>query len=143
MWGELIGGAGSLFSFGSARSAAKKQKKINAMNIKSMKETNAEEERRLEAGIIDSESLMGAMSAASGVQSTGSRGLAIADTKKENAAQLAWLKKSGTQQVKAAKMGGQLQVKQLQNQAISSLFSGASQIASSGLFSSAPAPKAP
>jgi hypothetical protein len=141
MWGDIIGGAGSLFGFSSARSAAKKQKQLNRMNIKSMEETNREEQRRLEADIVDSESLMGAMSAASGVQSTGSRGLAIADTKKENAAQLAWLKKSGAQQVKAAKMGGQLQVNQLKNQAISSLFSGASQIASSGLFSSTPAPK--
>jgi len=141
MWGEIISGGGSLFGFASSRSAAKKQKRINAMNIKSMEETNREEQRRLETDIVDSESLMGAMSAASGVQSTGSRGLAIADTKKENAAQLAWLKKSGAQQVKAAKMGGQLQVSQLKNQAISSLFSGASQIASSGLFSSAPAPK--
>ena len=134
MWGEIIAGGAALFGAASARSAAKKQKKINKMNVKSMEETNREEERRLETDIIDSESLMGAMSAASGVQSTGSRGLAIADTKKENAAQLAWLKKSGAQQVKAAKMGGQLQVKQLQNQAISSLFSGASQIAGSGLF---------
>ena len=48
------------------------------------------------------------MSAASGVQSTGSRGIAIADTKKENAAQLAWLKKSGKQQVKVAKAGGSI-----------------------------------
>ncbi len=141
MWGDIIGGAGSLFSFGSARSAAKKQKKLNQMNIKSMQETNAEEQRRLQNDIIDSESLMSAMSAASGVQSTGSRALTITDTKKENAAQLAWLKKSGEQQVKAAKFGGELQVKQLQNQAISSLFSGASQLASSGLFSSAPKKK--
>ena len=141
MWGELIGGAGSLFSFGSSMSAAKKQKKINAMNIKSLQETNAEEQRRLQNEIIDSESLMGAMSAASGVQSTGSRALTIADTKKENAAQLAWLKKSGEQQVKSARMGGQLQVKQLQNQAITSLFSGAGQIYSSGIFSGAPTPK--
>jgi len=138
MWGDIIGGAGSLFGFASARSAARKQKKLNKMNITSMKETNSEEQRRLQSEITDTESLMGAMSAASGVQSTGSRGIAIADTKKENADQLAWLKKSGEQQVKAAKLGGQLQVKQLQNQAISSLFSGASQIASSGLFSSAP-----
>ena len=141
MWGQIIGGAGSLFGFASASKAAKKQKRLNQMNIKSIEETNREEQRRLESDIIDSESLMGAVSAASGVQSTGSRGLAIADTKKENAAQLAWLKKSGAQQVKAARMGGQLQVNQLKNQAISSLFSGASQIASSGLFSSAPAPK--
>ena len=141
MWGQLIGGAGSLFGFASARSGARKQKKLNKINITSMEETNREEQRRLQSEITDTESLMGAVSAASGVQSTGSRGLAIADTKKENAAQLAWLKKSGAQQVKAAKLGGQLQVKQLQNQAISSLFSGASQIASSGLFSSAPKPK--
>jgi uncharacterized protein (DUF2252 family) len=114
---------------------ARRQKRINAMNADLMEQTNREEQRRLKADIIDSESLMGAMSAASGVQSTGSRGIAIADTKKENAAQLAWLKKSGKQQVKVAKAGGQLQVKQLQNQAISSLFSGASQIAGSGLFS--------
>ena len=134
MWGAIIAGGSALFGAASARSGAKKQKRINAMNVDLMKQTNAEEQRRLEADIIDSESLMGAVSAASGVQSTGSRGLAIADTKKENAAQLAWLKKSGTQQVKAAKMGGDLQVKQLQNQAISSLFSGAGQIASSGLF---------
>jgi len=134
MWGAIIAGGGALFGAASALSGAKKQKRINAMNVDLMKQTNAEEQRRLEADIIDSESLMGAVSAASGVQSTGSRGLAIADTKKENAAQLAWLKKSGTQQVKAAKMGGDLQVKQLQNQAISSLFSGAGQIAGSGLF---------
>jgi len=135
MWGAIIGGAGALFGAASARSGAKKQKRINAMNVDLMEQTNREEQRRLETDIVDSESLMGAMSAASGVQSTGSRGLAIADTKKENAAQLAWLKKSGAQQVKSAKAGGQLQVKQLQNQAISSLFSGAGQIAGSGLFS--------
>ena len=135
MWGDIIGGVGALFGAASARSGAKKQKRINAMNVDLMEQTNREEQRRLKTDIVDSESLMGAMSAASGVQSTGSRGLAIADTKKENAAQLAWLKKSGAQQVKSAKAGGQLQVKQLQNQAISSLFSGAGQIAGSGLFS--------
>lgn len=135
MWGDIIGGVGSLFGAASARSAARKQKRINAMNVDLMEQTNREEQRRMKADIVDSESLMGAMSAASGVQSTGSRGIAIADTKKENAAQLAWLKKSGKQQVKAAKMGGQLQVRQLKNQAITGLFSGAGQIAGSGLFS--------
>jgi uncharacterized protein (DUF2252 family) len=135
MWGAIIGGAGALLGAASARSGAKKQKRINAMNVDLMKQTNREEQRRLQADITDSESLMGAVTAASGVQSTGSRGLAIADTKKENAAQLAWLKKSGTQQVKAAKMGGDLQVKQLRNQALTGLFSGAGQIAGSGLFS--------
>lgn len=134
MWGAIIAGGGALLGAASARSGAKKQKKINAMNADLMQQTNREEQRRLQNDITDSEALMGAVSAASGVQSTGSRGLAIADTKKENAAQLAWLKKSGAQQVKAAKMGGDLKVKQLQNQAISSLFSGAGQIAGSGLF---------
>ena len=134
MWGAIIGGAGALLDAASARSGAKKQKRINAMNVDLMKQTNAEEQRRLQADITDSESLMGAVTAASGVQSTGSRGLAIADTKKENAAQLAWLKKSGSQQVKSAKMGGDLQVKQLRNQALTGLFSGVGQIASSGLF---------
>ncbi len=134
MWGEIIAGGGALLGAASARSGARKQKRINAMNIDLMQQTNREEQRRLQNEITDSEALMGAVSAASGVQSTGSRGLAIADTKKENAAQLAWLKKSGAQQVKAARMGGQLQVKQLQNQAITNLFSGASQIAGSGLF---------
>ena len=141
MWGAILAGGGALFGAASAMKGARRQKRINAMNVDLMEQTNREEQRRMKADIVDSESLMGAMSAASGVQSTGSRGIAIADTKKENAAQLAWLKKSGNQQVKAAKLGGQLQVKQLQNQAISSLFSGASQIASSGLFSSAPKPK--
>lgn len=135
MWGAIIAGAGSLLGAASARSGARKQKRINAMNTDLMQQTNAEEQRRLQNDIIDSESLMGAVSAASGVQSTGSRGLAIADAKKENAAQLAWLKKSGAQQVKVAKAGGNLQVKQLQNQAITNLFSGAGQIAGSGLFS--------
>ncbi len=134
MWGAIIGGAGALFGAASAIKGAKKQKRINAMNADLMQQTNAEEQRRLQNDIIDSESLMSAVSAASGVQSPGSRGLAIADTKKENAAQLAWLKKSGAQQVKVAKAGGNLQVKQLQNQAITNLFSGVSQIAGSGLF---------
>ncbi len=134
MWGAIIAGAGSLLGAASARSGAKKQKRINAMNADLIEQTNAEEQRRLQNDIIDSESLISAVSAASGVQSTGSRGLAIADTKKENAAQLAWLKKSGAQQVKVAKAGGNLQVKQLQNQAITNLFSGVSQIAGSGLF---------
>jgi hypothetical protein len=134
MWGAIIAGGGALLGAASARSGARKQKRINAMNVDLMQQTNREEQRRLQNEITDSEALMGAVSAASGVQSTGSRGLAIADTKKENAAQLAWLKKSGAQQVKAARMGGQLQVKQLQNQAITNLFSGASQIAGSGLF---------
>ena len=135
MWGDIIGGVGSLFGAASAMKGARRQKRINAMNVDLMEQTNREEQRRMKADIVDSESLMGAMSAASGVQSTGSRGIAIADTKKENAAQLAWLKKSGKQQVKAAKAGGQLQVRQLKNQAISGLFSGAGQIAGSGLFS--------
>ena len=134
MWGAIIAGAGSLLGAASARSGAKKQKRINAINADLIEQTNAEEQRRLQNDIIDSESLISAVSAASGVQSTGSRGLAIADTKKENAAQLAWLKKSGAQQVKVAKAGGNLQVKQLQNQAITNLFSGAGQIAGSGLF---------
>ncbi len=134
MWGAIIAGGGALLGAASARSGARKQKRINAMNVDLMQQTNREEQRRLQNEITDSEALMGAVSAASGVQSTGSRGLAIADTKKENAAQLAWLKKSGAQQVKAARMGGNLQVKQLQNQAITNLFSGASQIAGSGLF---------
>jgi len=134
MWGAIIAGGGALLGAASARSGAKKQKRINAMNADLMQQTNAEEQRRLQNDIIDSESLISAVSAASGVQSTGSRGLAIADTKKENAAQLAWLKKSGAQQVKVAKAGGNLQVKQLQNQAITNLFSGAGQIAGSGLF---------
>ncbi len=129
MWGAIIAGAGSLLGAASARSGAKKQKRINAMNVDLMQQTNAEEQRRLQNDIIDSESLISAVSAASGVQSTGSRGLAIADTKKENAAQLAWLKKSGEQQVKVAKAGGELQVKQLQTQAITNLFSGAGSIA--------------
>jgi hypothetical protein len=134
MWGAIIAGGGALLGAASARSGARKQKRINAMNVDLMQQTNREEQRRLQNEITDSEALMGAVSAASGVQSTGSRGLAIADTKKENAAQLAWLKKSGAQQVKVAKAGGNLQVKQLQNQAITNLFSGASQIAGSGLF---------
>lgn len=134
MWGAIIAGGGALLGAASARSGARKQKRINAMNADLMQQTNREEQRRLQNDITDSEALMGAVSAASGVQSTGSRGLAIADTKKENAAQLAWLKKSGAQQVKVAKAGGNLQVKQLQNQAITSLFSGVGQIAGSGLF---------
>ena len=134
MWGAIIAGGGALLGAASARSGARKQKRINAMNVDLMQQTNREEQRRLQNEITDSEALMGAVSAASGVQSTGSRGLAIADTKKENAAQLAWLKKSGAQQVKVAKAGGNLQVKQLQNQAITNLFSGTSQIAGSGLF---------
>ncbi len=134
MWGAIIGGAGALFGAASAIKGAKKQKRVNAMNAELIQQTNAEEQRRLQNDIIDSESLMSAVSAASGVQSTGSRALAIADTKKENAAQLAWLKKSGEQQVKVAKAGGNLQAKQLQNQAITNIFSGVGQIAGSGLF---------
>ncbi len=134
MWGQIIAGGASLFGAASSLKGVKKQKRINAMNADLIQQTNAEEQRRLQNDIIDSESLMSAVSAASGVQSTGSRGLAIADTKKENAAQLAWLKKSGAQQVKVAKAGGNLQVKQLQNQAITNLFSGVGQIAGSGLF---------
>jgi len=129
MWGQIIAGGAALFGAASSLKGAKKQKRINAMNADLMEQTNREEQRRLQADIMDSESLMSAVSAASGVQSTGSRALAIADTKKENAAQLAWLKKSGEQQVKVAKAGGELQVKQLQNQAITNLFSGACSIA--------------
>lgn len=129
MWGQIIAGGAALFGAASSLKGAKKQRRINAMNADLMEQTNREEQRRLQADIIDSEALMGAVSAASGVQTTGSRALAIADTKKENAAQLAWLKKSGEQQVKVAKAGGELQVKQLQNQAITNLFSGAGSIA--------------
>ncbi len=129
MWGQIIAGGAALFGAASSLKGAKKQRRINAMNADLMEQTNKEEQRRLQADIMDSESLMSAVSAASGVQSTGSRALAIADTKKENAAQLAWLKKSGEQQVRVAKAGGELQVKQLQNQAITNLFSGAGSIA--------------
>lgn len=133
MWGAIIAGGMALMSGASGMSGARKQKRINEMNKMTMFTQGKEEERRLVEDIEQSESLAGALSAASGVQMSGSRAISIQDTKKSNKAQLDWLKKSNTQKVTAAAAGSSMQVSQLKTQAAMSSIKGFSQIAQ-GLY---------
>ncbi len=117
MWGTIIGGASMLLGAGSGFMASKRQDKINDMNALFIGQEAAEEERRLQRDIEKTEGMATAMSAASGVQNTGSRSAVMADVKKENQAQLDWLRKSSRQKATVAKAGGQLQSNQLRTQA--------------------------
>ncbi len=56
MWGQIIAGGASLFGAASSLKGVKKQKRINAMNADLIQQTSAEDQRRLENDIIDSES---------------------------------------------------------------------------------------
>ncbi len=134
MWGAIIGGTSMLMSAGSGMMAAKRQEKINDLNAMLIGQEGIEEERRLQRDISQVEGAMTAMSAASGVQSTGSRAAVKAGVKQENKLQLDWLRKSSRQRATAAKAGGQMQVSQLKTQAAMTGIQGFSQL-SQGLFS--------
>lgn len=104
------------------------------INANLVSQETAEESRRLLKDIKTSEGMMGALSAASGVQVSGSRQLSIEDVKGENRAQLAWLQKSGAQKEKVVRRGGQLQASQLKSKARTQALSGVTQIAQ-GIYS--------
>ena len=135
MWGAIIGGASMLMNAGSGMMSAKRQDKINDMNALLIGQEAAEEERRLYRDIEKTEGMASAISAASGVKSTGSRAAVIADVKKENQAQIDWLRKSSRQKATVVKAGGQLQSSQLRTQAAMTGIQGFAQL-SQGLFSS-------
>ena len=134
MWGALIAGMGMLMSSGGSRSAAGKVERTASINANLIREETGEEVRRLERDIAQSEGLMTAMSAASGVQMSGSRSLYAQDTRKENRAQLDWLKRSGFQKAEVVRRGGQLQSSQLKSKSASQAFQGFGKIAQ-GLYS--------
>lgn len=134
MWGALIAGAGMLMGGSASNRAASFAETTAGINASLVSQETAEESRRLLKDIKQSEGLMGAMSAASGVQTSGSRDLFIKDTKKENRAQLAWLQKSGAQKERVVRRGGQLQSSQLKSQARSQAIQGFGQIAQ-GIYS--------
>ncbi len=126
--GMLIGGAGQLFSAYQKNKAAGQTKKIAKMNADLVRAESAEEERRLRKEIQKTEGMTKAMSAASGVQMTGSRDLAVSDMERENIAQLNWLKKSGESRAKSVLAGGDIQASQLKSSAFSSAVSGLTSI---------------
>lgn len=134
MWGAIIAGFGMLMQSGSSKRAGIKAKSTGGYNANLVLEEGAEESRRLRGDIAKSEGLMGALSAASGVQTSGSRELFIKDTKKENQAQLDWLWKSTEQKANVVRRGGQLQASQLKSQARAQSIQGFGQIAQ-GLYS--------
>jgi len=132
MWGAIIGLA---MQAGSSLVAAGRQDKLNKANASLIGQTSAEEERRLQDEIVQTEALAGAMSAASGVQTSGSREISIGATKRENKSQLDWLRKSNRSKASAALRGGNIQSSQLKTQAVMSGVQGFAKIADS-LFSS-------
>ncbi len=123
-----------LMSAGSGMISAKRQDRINEINASLVGQEGMEEERRLQREIQQTESSIAAMSAASGVQSTGSRDVFMQDIKRENKAQLDWLRKSSRQKATVIKAGGQLQSSQLKTQAAMTGIRGFAQL-SQGLFS--------
>lgn len=118
MFGLLLNAASSLYGMDQSRDAAREVKGLAVRNTALVKSENLETERRLKRDIEQQEGLMSATSAASGVQVSGSRELAIADTKKENKLQMDWLKKTGLQKELVTKAGGNIQAGQLQAQAM-------------------------
>lgn len=115
--GVLLVGVSKLFGAAADRKAARSEIKISKLNAGLIREETAEETRRLEREIAQTEGLASAISASSGVQMSGSRELVAKDIKQENRAQLDWLKKSGLQREKVVLAGGQLQASQLRSQA--------------------------
>jgi hypothetical protein len=135
MWGAIIGGVMSLASAAGQSGAAQDAKRVAKLNAGlTMEETN-EQQRRMQTDIDQTEGIAKAISAASGVQMSGSRKIAVDEMQSENIKQLQWLRKSGIRKAKVVQLGGQLQSSQLKSQAAASAFSGAAQIAQ-GLFSS-------
>jgi len=131
MWGAIIGAG---MSMGSGLVAARRQDDLNKVNASLIGQTSAEEERRLQNEMVQTEALAGAMSAASGVETSGSREISIGATKRENKAQLDWLRKSNRSKASAALAGGNIQSSQLKTQAVMSGVKGFARIADS-LFS--------
>jgi hypothetical protein len=134
MWGAIIAGVGMFANASASDNAAFQAQTAATINANLTREETREEMRRLRTDISQSEGMMTAMSAASGVQSTGSRALAMKGTVKENARQLSWLRKSGGQKARVIERGGQLQSSQLKSQARSQAFQGFGQIAQ-GIYS--------
>jgi hypothetical protein len=131
--GMLLQGASSLFGAAGSKRAARDQIKISKLNASLIGEETAEETRRLQREIDKTEGMAVAASAASGVQMSGSRELAIKDVRQENSSQLAWLRKSGKQKAKVVLAGGQLQASQLRSQAATQMIGGLTSIGT-GLF---------
>ena len=135
MWGAIAGGLSLASSLFSASAGGAEAENIANLNANLVAETGEEEARRLGRSIDQSEGLMSAMSASSGVQMSGSREAYAKDTKAENAKQLAWLNKTTAQEAQVTRMGGQIQSSQIQSQAIGSSLSAIGQIGTS-LFAS-------
>lgn len=133
MWGAIIAGVGMLMGAGSSGQAATQAKRTASINANLTRSQSGEEMRRLETDIAQTEGLASALSAASGVQVSGSREISIEGVKKENRAQLEWLRKSGVQKADVIQRGGQLAASQLKSQAQMQTVQGFGQIAQ-GLY---------
>ncbi len=134
MWGAIIGGFMSLASAASQSGEARDVKATASLNANLIMEETDEQQRRLQLEIDQTEGIAKALSAASGVQMTGSRKLAVDQMQSENINQLQWLRKSGIRKAKVVQMGGQLQSSQLKSKAAVSAIGGVAKIAQ-GLFS--------
>lgn len=134
MFGVALTAMSMFMTAGASGQAATRIDRTSKINAGLSRAETAEESRRLMGDIRESEGLMSAMSAASGVQVAGSRELAIDKVKRENIAQFDWLQESGKQKEKAILRGGQFQSSQLKSQAASQTVSGFSKIAQ-GLYS--------
>jgi hypothetical protein len=115
---------GSLFGASQARKSGKADRRAAYMSASVIEEEGAEEARRVKRGMDSSEGLSKALSAASGVQMSGSRKLAVDDVAAENKAQLDWLKKSTASRAKAVRAGGRVSERAFKSQSISSAISG-------------------
>jgi hypothetical protein len=125
MFGMILAGAGLALATISGISGANKAKQAGRMNAALIREETEEESRRMLNDIKTSEGMSAALSAASGVQVSGSRELSIESVKKENKAQLDWLKKSGEKKAQIAAKGGQFQSSQIRSQTLGNVVSGA------------------
>jgi hypothetical protein len=134
MFGVALTAMSMFMAAGASGQAATRTTRTSKVNAALSRAETAEESRRLLGDIQESEGLMSAISAGSGVQVSGSRELAIQKVRKENIAQFDWLQESGKQKQKAILRGGQFQASQLKSQAASQTLSGFSQIAQ-GLYS--------
>lgn len=134
MWGAIIAGAGMLMDASSSRMAGIRNERVTDSNARLVMDETREEARRLSNDIKQSEGLSAAMSAASGVTMSGSRKKASDNTRRENQAQLDWLRKTGQQKADVVRRGGQLQTAQLNSQSQSKAIQGFGQIAQ-GIYS--------
>jgi len=134
MWGAIVAGVGMLMDSSAASMAGIRNERVTASNARLIIEESEEDRRRLQNDIRASEGLSSAMSAASGVTMSGSRERATTNIKRENQAQLDWLRKTGQQRANVVRRGGQLQTSQLKSQAQSSAIQGFGRIAQ-GIYS--------